>query len=317
MVMNDVHRQIARIDEYVACACGLPTEIHAVRVYLGRDDSGEAVADPAVMRALFVELRAHATSWGAISARASEELEGLVKLAGGVVEVSSGLLRGLAALDALEASAAALDEATLGRLNALRPYVDALTAVSLGSLGDTEAMSALIAEFRAAAAVLEAKLAGVVTRLKASDERIGDERTTASTVVALREARARAVAQFGEGSAAAVAIQGQVEAALAVLASREATAQGRLRLTYAAGRLFAHLQGLGRATLDAQSALTHLWLASSGACAKLQAAVRQVAGVATEDSLLAFHVSFEQILRLWTQVRDDAGTLYRAFRAVC
>lgn len=331
MTSTGTDKQIAQINEYVRFAAELPTELIAVKVYLGYDASGDPVLDPASMQALFIELRSHADSWQAISTQASQQIRELSITASSVVKDGNGLLRGLGALGPVaqilnkigkasigpgdfEATDASLDEDTLDRLNRLQPYVEALKGITLGSLGDTDASNALIADFRTKATALEGKLSGIVTKLKTANvDLIGHEQTIEPTIDAFREACARIVAQFGEGSAAAVAIQQQVEQTLAELTSRKSDLQDRQRLSYAAGRLFVHLQGLGYATLDAQSALTHLWLAGSGACSRLENAVTHIGRVTTEDTLLSFYVSYQQILRDWTTVRDDASTLYRAF----
>lgn len=329
---DDTNYQFKAISEYVRFAEGLPTELAAVKVYLGYDASGEPALSPDSMQMLFQEIRNHADFWkNTIAIRAKEQLRELSITATGVVKNGSGLLRGLKALgtvakilntvgnasispDDFDGSKVILDEATITHLNRLKPYVDTLQSTTLDSLGDTDATNQLIAGFRTKTAVLEASVAGKVTKLKSDHEdQLGKEKTVEPVIDAFREACARIVAQFGEGSEVAVAIQQQVDKTLAELTSREPELRDQQRLTYAVGRLFVHLQSLGYSMLGVQSELTHLWFASSSACSKLAYATADLGRVTTEKTLLEFYLSYEEVLRNWSSVRQEASDLYNFF----
>jgi len=331
--LNDVTSyQLKTISEYVRFAEGLPTELAAVKVYLGYDASSDPALSPHNMQILFQEIRDHADLWKeTIATRAREQLRELSITAVKVVKNGSGLLRGLKALGSVEkilntvgnasispdvfnGSNVTLDEATMTHLNQLKPYVDTLQSTTLDSLGDTHATNQLIADFRSKTAVLEARVAGQVTNLKSDhDDQLGKEKTVEPVIDAFREACARIVAQFGEGSEVAVAIQQQVDNTLAELTSREPELRDQQRLTYAVGRLFVHLQSLGYSMLGVQSELTHLWFASSSACSKLAYATAELESVTTEKNLLEFYISYEEVLRNWTSVRQEASDLYNLF----
>lgn len=328
---NDTDKQLEQISQYVRFAEGLPTELAAVKVYLGYDTSGDPVLSQDTMRVLFEEIRSHADLWKKIAMQTREQLRELSITASGVVKDGNGLLRGLKALgpveqllntvgnatigpDDFEASKVALDKATVARLNRLDPYINALKGTTLDSLGDTDATDKLIADFRTQASVLEAKVAGTVTNLKLDHvDLIGKEETVEPVIDAFREACARIVAQFGEGSEGAIAIRQQVDKTLAELTSRKPNLQNQQRLTYAVGRLFVHLQSLGYSMLGAQSELTHLWFASSIARSKLADATTDLGRITTEETLLGFYVSYDGILGDWTSLRDEASALYKCF----
>lgn len=331
MLANDIDKQLEQISAYVRFAEDLPIELSAVKVYLGYDASGEPVLSPDAMQRLFEQIREHADLWNEIAAQASKQIRELSITAASVVEDGTGLLRGLKALGPVgqilntvgkssigpgdfEASTAALDADTVARLNRLGPYVDALQSTTLDSLGDTDATTKLIADFRNKAALLEAGVAGKVEKLKSGQvDVIGKEETVGPVIDAFRQACDRIVAQVGEGSEIAAAVRQQVDKTLAELTSREPDLQEQQRLTYAVGRLFVHLRSLGYSMLDAQTELTHLWFASSGAHSNLAAAASDLGQITTQETLLGFYVSYDQILREWTSIRDDASVLYKSF----
>ncbi len=328
--MNEISKQIAQIEEYVRFAESLPTELSVVKIYLGYDTSDVPALSPASMQSLFVEIRSHVDLWKNLSTQARNQLRELSITAAEVVKNGKGLMRGLNALgpvaqilntvgeSSLDANDfkgtnVALDKSTLARLNNLQPYIDVLHNTSLDSLGDTNATNKLIADFRTQSSILEANVAGKVDKLKGGNGQvIGKEKTVGPMIDAYKEACARIVAQFGEGSEGAIAIQQQIEKTLAELTSREADLQKQQRLTYAVGRLFIHLQGLGYAMLDAQSALTHLWLTSSITCTRLNNIATDIGSIGTEEILLNFYISYKQVLGDWTSIKDDASTLYKA-----
>lgn len=327
--MNKISKQTALVEEYVSFAKTLPTELSAVKVYLGYDTSDVPELSPASMQSLFVKIRSHVELWENVSTQARNQLRELSITAAEVVKNGNGLMRGLNALgpvalilntvgeasisdDDLKGSNVALDESTIARLNNLQPYIDVLHKTSLDSLGDTKATDKLIADFRTQSSILEANVANKVDKLKGANNEIGHEKTVGPMIDAYKEACARIVAEFGEGSAGAIAVQQQIEKTLAELTSRQADLQELQRLTYAVGRLFVHLQGLGYAMVDAQSALTHIWLTSSDACTRLNNITNNLESIDTEELLLNFYISNKKVLIDWNSIMDDATTLYKA-----
>ena len=328
--MSEIGKQIEQVEKYIRFGETLPTQLPAVKVYLGYDNSNVPDLSPESMQDLFKDIRSHVDLWNNLSTNARAQLRELSITASNVVKNSKGLIRGLDALgpvaqmintvgnsdlskDDFEGNTEALDESTLARLNNLQPYIDVLHQTSLDSLGDTDATSKSIANFRTQSSVLEAKVAGKVDKLKdANDDVIGKEKTVGPMIDAFKEARDRIVAQFGEGTDAAKAIQEQIDKTLNELTSREADLQQQQRLTYAVGRLFVHLQGLGYSLLDAQSALTKLWMNSSTTCTRLKNITSNLKGINTEEMLLNFYVDFKKILRDWDTIKEDASNFYKA-----
>jgi hypothetical protein len=328
--MNEFSKQITSVEEYARFGESLPTELPSVKVYLGYDSSDVFELSPAEMQRLFKEVRSHVDLWKTSSSQAKKQLRELSITAASVTKTGRGLIRGLKALGPVaqilntvgdtslkksdfEGKNEALDESTLTRLNNLEPYVKILHGTSLTSLGDTQATVKFIDDFRNQASTLEARVAGKVDKLKESNSGvIGKEKTVGPMIDAFKEARARIVAQLGEGSEAAKAIQAQVDKALSELTSRQADLQRQQRLTYAIGRLFMHLQGLGYAMVDALSALTKIWLKSSEACQRLTNVASDLGSINTEETLLDFYVDFENILNDWAAIEKESIGLYRA-----
>lgn len=320
-----------QVEEYVRFAETLPTELFLVKIYLGYDTSNEPVLRPESMLSLFTQIRSHAEVWKEVSAQTKNQLRELSITADQVVKDGNGLLRGLDALDPIakildtvgttslkpsdfEGTDVALDESIVARLNSLSPYIESLQSTSLDSLGDTRETDKQLADFRTQTAVLEALVADKMKKLLAGNsESIGKEETVGPMIEAYKEACDRIVAEFGEGSEAAIAIRKQIEMTLEELTSREADLQSQQRLTYAVGRLFVHLQGLGYAMLDAQSALTHLWLSSSTLCTRLNSITSDLDNIDTEDSLLGFYINYKIVLIEWIAIREDASAFYNAF----
>ncbi len=328
--MNEISKQIALIEEFVRFAEGIPTELSEVKIYLGYDTSGDPVLAPASMQALFIEIRDQVDLWKKLSTQARKQLRELSITAATVVKNGSGLMRGLNALgpvdqllntvgeasidsDSFQGTGVVLDEATLTRLNHLQPYIDALHNTSLDSLGDTNATNQLIADFRTKSSILEAHVAKKVDSLKdGNDKQLGKEKTVGPVIEAFRDACSRIVAEFGEGSEGALAVQKQVKNTISELTDREPGLQKQQRLTYAVGRLFVHLQGLGYAMVYAQSALTNIWLTSSNSCTSLKSIASNLGDIGTEETLLTFYISYKEVLSDWTFIRDDASSLYKA-----
>lgn len=329
--MKDISKQIAQIEEYVRFAETLPTELPLVKIYLGYDTSNIPGLSPESMQSLFKEIRSHVDLWKKVSAQAKSQLRELSITAAEVVKDGDGLMRGLNSLDPVaqilntvgktsldandfKGANVALDESTIARLNRLQPYIDSLHNTSLNSLGDTKVTDKLIADFRTQSSIIEAHTASKVDQLKdGNSEVIGKEKTVGPMIDAYKEACARIVAQFGEGSEAAIAVQKQIEKTLTELTSREANLQKQQRLTYALGRLFIHLQGLGYAMLDAQSALTHIWLSSSNTCTRLNSIASDIGSIGTEEILLNFYINYKIVLNDWASIKEEATTFYKAF----
>lgn len=329
--MNEIIKQFAKIEEYVRFAETLPTELSAVKVYLGYDTTNLPALSPIDMQSLFTEICGHADLWKNVSTQAEYQLRELSITAAAVVKNGNGLIRGLNALDpvaqilnkigdsSLEESNfigkdVALDKSTLARLNNLQPYIDALHTTSLDSLGDTNATNQLIADFRTQSSMIEAKVSGKVDKLKdGNSEVLGKEKTVGPMIEAFKEARRRIIAQLGEGSEAAIAVQEQIEKTLQELTSREPDLQKQQRLTYAVGRLFLHLQGLGYAMIEAQSALTHLWLNSSKTCTRLNSITSNLRSIGTEEILFNFYIIYKQVLTDWASIKEEAINLNKAF----
>lgn len=327
--MNEISKQITQIEEYVRFGETLPTELSAVKIYLGYDNSNVPALSPANMQSLFVKIRAHVALWKKISAQAKNQLRELSITATQVVKDGKGLMRGLDALgpvaqilntvgevsidlNEIKNKNIALDAHVMTRLKHLKPYIDVLHDTSLASLGDTNNTNKLIADFRAQSSILEAVVSGKVDKLKEGNPgTIGKEKTVEPMIDAYKEACARIVAQFGEGSEGAIAVKQQIEKTLAELTSRQASLQEQQRLTYAVGRLFVHLQGLGYAMVDAESALTHLWLTSSNTCTKLKNTTSSTSNINTEEILLNFYITLKTVLNDWASIKNDSTALYK------
>ena len=65
--------------------------------------------------------------------------------------------------------------------------------------------------------------------------------------------------------------------------------------------------------IDAQSALTHIWLISSTTCTKLNNITSDLSNIGTEEVLFNFYITYEQILNDWASIKDEASNLYEAF----
>lgn len=328
--MNEITKQIVLIEQYVRFAEALPTELRAVKIYLGYDTSDVTGLDPESMQSLFIELRAHVDLWKQLTTQARSQLRELSITAASVVKNGDGLMRGLNALDTLtqmlntvgnaalndndfKAKGANLDKSTLARLNNLQPYIDALHSTSLESLGDTDDTNNLVDGFRTQGAILEAKVADKVDKLKLNNSTtIGQEKTIGPVIASFKEACARIVSEFGEGSMAGDKVRTHIENTLKELTQREVKLQKQQRLTYAVGRLFVHLQGLGHSMIDTQSALTQLWLASSKTCTRLNSIATDTCAIGTEETLLSFYLSYEKVLGDWATISDEASNLYKA-----
>lgn len=329
--MNEMSKKLALIEEYVLFAEGLPKELSAVKIYLGYDTSDTPVLSPDSMQSLFVNIRAHADLWKNLTKTVRSQLRELSITAANVVKNAEGLLRGLNALGPVtqilnsvaEASFEeydfkglniALDTETLQRINHLKPYIDLLHSTSLDSLGDTNATNKLIADFRTQGSKLEATVAAKVNKLKSEKGGgIGKEKTVGPVIDAFKEAQTRIVSEFGESSEAALAVEQQIKVTLEELTSREADLQQQQRFTYAIGRLFIHLQGLGFAMLNTQSAITQLWLVSANNCTRLNNITTDIGNIETEEILLNFYITFKKVLLDWTSIEDDASSLYKSF----
>ncbi|MFT6194412.1 MAG: frataxin-like iron-binding protein CyaY [Cognaticolwellia sp.] len=329
--MNEMSQKMALIEAYVRFAEGLPTELSAVKVYLGYETTDTPVLSPASMQTLFKDIRAHADLWKNVTKNARSQLRELSITAADVVKNGNGLIRGLRALGPVaqilntvgetflntndfKELTAALDTTTLAKINHLKPYIDLLHSTSLNSFGNTNATNKIIADFRTQASKLEANVAVKVNELKSGKgEMIGKEKTIGPVIDAFKEARDRIVSEFGEGSEAALAVEKQIKVTLDELTSREANLQQQQRLTYAVGRLFIHLQGLGYAMINTQSALTQLWLASANNCTQLNNITTDIGNIGSEETLLTFYITFKKVLLDWTDIQDDASALYKLF----
>ena len=329
--MGKLARQTAKIGRYVRFAQSLPTELSAVKVYIGFETTNVPVLSPESMQALFLKIRKHADLWLTISKQSKDQLRELSITAADVVKNGNGLIRGLNALGPVsqivntvgassldegdfEKSDKPLDKSTISKLNNLQPYIDILHATSLSSLEDSKATIQKISEFRTESSTLESGIANVSDKVKeGSQGKIGSEKTIEPMIDAFKEARDRIIAQFGQGSDAARAIQEQIDKTLSELAMREAGLQEQQRLTYAAGRLFIHFQDLGYAILDAQSALTNIWLTSSKTCTRLTNITSDLQGIHSEEMLLNFYVDYVHIIKDWTAIKAEASDLYADF----
>lgn len=329
-MMNELSKQTGKIEAYVRFAESLPTNIRAVKAYLGYDKTDIPALSPDQMQLLFADIRSHVALWKKVSTQARHQLRELSITAASVVKNGKGLIRGLNTLDPVAqilntvgssslnqedfvGTKAKLDASTLARLNNLQPYIDVLHDTSLDSLGDTNHTNKLVADFRTQSSILEAKVSGKVDKLKEGHSgTIGKEKTVGPMIDAYKEARARIIARLGESSEAAKAVQEQIDKTLKELTSRKADLQKQQRLTYAIGRLFIHLQGLGYAMIDAQSALTNIWLTSSKTCTRLNNITSDLNSIGTEEILLNFYITYKQVLNDWASIKEESISLYKA-----
>ena len=327
--MSVFSKQVSKVVEYVRFAQSLPTQLEAVKVYLGYTSSEVPALSPENMQKLFQDIRAHEALWGTVSKDAKSQLRELTIIASDVVKDGASLIRSLDKLDPVaqilntvgksslnesdfQGENVPLDETTWYRLNNLQPYIDKLHKTSLDELGDTTATSNKISKFRTKGEKIEAIVADKVDKIKDNNTSIGNEETIGPVIEGFKQVRDRLIAQFGEGSEAAKAIQEQIEKTLAELTSREPGLQEQQRLTYSMGRLFIHLQDLGYAIIDAQSSLTKIWLESSKTCTRLTQIASNLGDIETEEMLLNFYITYKIVLKDWEAVKEEATDMYKA-----
>ncbi|MFD1559649.1 hypothetical protein ACFSHT_29090 [Paraburkholderia silviterrae] len=320
-----------KIHDYVTYASSLPTILQAVEVFVGYRTAGVAGLEPADLRTLFERIRSNADDWDPTKDMITQQATTLLSISDRIVRSGELLIDAIKALPpyvrACATVGADLSELPVGDIpdesfgpadiqgkSQLAGKMESLQKINREQVGDTAHAMRLLLNFREGVVALEPVVAGKRLVLKNSNrEKIGNEITVEPMIAAFQREYDLAVQSNPRDAAIVEAKRRELDTAIQTLKSQMEVYRSRQRVTYTMGRLFVHFTELGLVMLDAEMAVTHLWLAWQEACVALTNAAEQFDSIDGRRKLLTFLIDFKTIINNWKFVQSRAMELSSVF----